>query len=239
MRSLLSIALATITASSTLGAGCAAELEPPPLPDATSLSLTDIGAEAPVAGTVDGEAFTALDARFRVVRYSGRERVDLLLSDRAIERCGLPFDRPETLVWLRFAGEGALAPGRYTTTPRDDGEAEGSSPEATGAVRPLSVHWERPVGEGLDHTIRASGRGVALVEIETASGTAVRGTLHVCFSPEGGSGGGSSDGPSPSCVRGRFDARPCWSRICGIIRSIGNSPTRNRRGFHPRARLDG
>jgi hypothetical protein len=257
MQPLRTAALATITASAlgsgALGLGGCEEPRVLALPEASSVSLEGLGADAPLTGTIDGEAFTSLDARFRVVRYEGRERVDLMFSDRAIERCGLPMDRPETLVWLRFAGEGALAPGTYRSQVDEarDEEGEGSRPEGEAAQRGLSVHWERPVGEGLEHVIRASDRGVGVVEIETATSEHVRGSVHVCFASEAdgersgdatrrgarsdpqererggvsddrataGSGGGEppsrAEGANRNCVRGRFDARPCFSRIDG------------------------
>jgi len=234
MRSLFSIALATIASSTTLWAGCSAEPEPPPLPEASSLSLADIGAEAPVTGSVDEQAFTALDVRFRVVRYAGRERVDLLFSDRAIERCGLPIDRPETLVWLRFAGEGPVAPGRYETPAREQRDPQEATGEGALVDRPLSVHWERPAGEGLEHTIRSSDRGVALVEVESATSENVRGTVHVCFASVDAPSAGSTDGAGPSCGRGRLDARPCWSRIDG--RTAREPPGLVDQALEPRAR---
>jgi formylglycine-generating enzyme required for sulfatase activity len=44
------------------------------------------------------------------------------------------------------------------------------------------------VGEGLEHVIRASDRGVGVVEIETATSAHVRGSVHVCFATEAGGG---------------------------------------------------
>lgn len=224
MQHLRTAALATITASAlgsgalgsgALGLGGCEEPRVLALPEASAVSLEGLGADAPLTGTIDGEAFTSLDARFRVVRYEGRERVDLMFSDRAIERCGLPIDRPETLVWLRFAGEGALAPGTYRSVNEEGDEVEGAA--TAPPVHSLSVHWERPVGEGLEHVIRASDRGVGVVEIETATSQHVRGSVHVCFATdaEGGEPPSRDEGASPNCVRGRFDARPCFSRIDG------------------------
>jgi hypothetical protein len=223
MQPLRTAALATITASAlgsgALGLGGCEEPRVLALPEASAVSLEGLGADAPLTGTIDGEAFTSLDARFRVVRYEGRERVDLMFSDRAIERCGLPIDRPETLVWLRFAGGGALAPGTYRSQVSEARDEEGEAPQAEGeaAQRGLSVHWERPVGEGLEHVIRASDRGVGVVEIETATSAHVRGSVHVCFATVAGGGEPPSraEGANLNCVGGRFDARPCFSRIDG------------------------
>ena len=202
MQHLRTAALATITASAlgsgALGLGGCEEPRVLALPEASAVSLEGLGADAPLTGTIDGEAFTSLDARFRVVRYEGRERVDLMFSDRAIERCGLPIDRPETLVWLRFAGEGALAPGTYRSVNEEGDEVEGAA--TAPPVHSLSVHWERPVGEGLEHVIRASDRGVGVVEIETATSQHVRGSVHVCFATDAEGGeppsraGGANDG---------------------------------------------
>jgi hypothetical protein len=169
-----------------------------PLPDGASVTLEGLTSEGAgaITGTIDGEAFEARDVRFRVIRYGGRQRIDLLVSDRAIERCGLPQERPETLVWLRFAGDEQLAPGRYVS---------GLEGVEDVLERDVSVHWERPVGEGIDHSIHTSDRGVAQVSIESATATHVRGVMSVCF----------ADARGDQCVRGRFDAAPCLSRIDG------------------------
>lgn len=225
--------------------GCdEAPAAPPPLPPAESVALEGIG-EGPVSGTLDGEAFATADARFRVVSYEGRERVELLFSDRAIERCGLPMDRPDTLLWLRFPGRTHLDPGRYELlgeapaqaaegqAPTEGQAAEGQSPaegQAAQAAPAFSVHWERPVGEGLEHQIRAGHRGVGRVEILQADPLSttprLRGRLHVCFAAEGGG--------EPECVAGTFDAAPCWSRIDG--RTLREPPGLDDEALLPRPR---
>lgn len=217
---------------------------PPPLPPAESVALESVG-EGAVSGTVDGEAFATVDARFRVVGYEGRERVELLFSDRTIERCGLPMDRPDTLVWLRFPGRTHLDPGRYELLGEEPAEgqaAEGQGAEGQGAEGQaaegqgveagpaFSVHWERPVGEGLEHDIRAGHRGVGRVEIlqpDPLSTTGrLRGRLHVCFAAEVGG--------EPECVAGTFDAAPCWSRIDG--RTLREPPGLDDEALVPRRR---
>lgn len=175
-----------------------------PMPDVAELSLED--APETLGGTIDGEPFEVRDARVRVVRYAGREHVDLLLSDRPIERCGLPMERPETLVWLRFEGEEALARGRYAAGGDETlGDALAAQLGEAAVDRTVTVHWERPIGEGHTRDVHAGGRGVGLVQLEPFSPTRVRGRLHVCF----------ADARGPQCVRGRFDASPCLSRIDG------------------------
>ena len=186
MRALRHFAVALLACAT----GCASEAAAPaPLPDVASVALEEVG-EGAVEGEIDGEPFVTVDARFRVVDQPGRERVELLFSDRAIERCGLPMEREERLVWLRFGGRTHLDPGSYAALEVD--------------TRDFSLHWERPVGEGLDRTIRWGERGVARVEITSASPRRVQGRVSVCFA-----------GEEPACVAGRFDAAPCWSRIDG------------------------
>ncbi len=234
-------------ASSSLAASCS---EPPPeaaLPDPSTVDLAGMG-QGTVAGTIDGEPFSTVDARFRVASYRGRERVDLLFSDRAIERCGLPMERPETLVWLRLPGRVQLDPGTYellSDAPLAEGgegtaapstAAEGTAAEGTAAQaeapangdtqaaagsaeHPMEVHWERPVGEGLDYTIHHQHRGVARVEIETVSPTSIVGRARICFAGD-------------ECVAGRFVAAPCWSRIEG--RALRESPGLDDGALEPR-----
>lgn len=148
-------------------------------------ALGEIG-EGEIAGEIDGEPFRAADVRFRVTSFPGRERVDLWIADRPIERCGLPLAREETLVWARFSGRTELAPGVHERT-GEDGEFE--------------VHYERP-GEG--RSLRAAHRGIARIEIARASAASVEGRLRVCFADD-----------ARSCVGGSFTATPCLSRIDG------------------------
>jgi hypothetical protein len=229
MRAASGLALALATSSALATSACeGAPVAEPPLPSAESVALEGVG-EGAVAGTIDGEPFSAVDARFRVVTYEGRERVELLFADRAIERCGLPMDRPETLVWARFPGRSHLDPGRYELLGEEP--AEGAAEGGVETAQPsFSVHWERPVGEGLEHEIRAGHRGVARIEIEQADALAttgrLRGRLHVCFAPERGG--------EPECVAGRFDAAPCWSRIDG--RTLREPPGLDDDALVPRRR---
>lgn len=166
--------------------------EPPPeapLPDASEVELADT--DAPLEGSLGGQPFRMVDARFRVVTFAGRERVDLLFADRAIERCGLPIARTENRLWIRVPGVTALSGGVLALL----GDA---APDAQ--PPPLELHYERPV-EG---RYVESHRGVARVEIIRSTPELVEGRLRACFADA-----------SHSCVGGAFHATPCRSRIDG------------------------
>lgn len=155
-----------------------------PLPDASEVSLERAG-DGGLSGSIAGEAFTAVDVRMRVVEGAGRARVDLLLSDRPIERCGLPIVRSERLVWLRLAGRTSL---------------EVETLARTEAEQPFELHYEVPAGDGL----RTEHRGLATLAIDRVAPDRIEGRLRACFADAEG-----------SCVGGRFVARPCLSRIDG------------------------
>lgn len=171
-----------------LALACAEPAPPaaPPLPSADAVTLAEVGGI--VTGAIAGEPFEAQDARFRVVTYAGRERVDLLFADRAIERCGLPIARQEARVWLRIPGVTALVPGELALLGEPDEDA------------PLELHYERPGAHGFVE----AHRGVARLEITRASTARVEGRLHACFADA-----------AESCVSGAFVATPCQSRIDG------------------------
>lgn len=157
------------------------------MPEASSVSLDELE-EGEITGTIGGAPFSARDVRFRVTSFPGRERVDLWIADRPIERCGLPLLREQTLVWARFPGRTELTPGSYELV---GGEHEGG----------LEVHYERP---GEKRSTEAVHRGLARIEITSASARQVTGRLRICFADEAG-----------SCVGGSFEATPCLSRIDG------------------------
>ena len=120
--------------------GCGAPAPEAPIPDPDTVRLE--GEELPdhVTGEIGGEAFAAVDVRYRITHGERRERVDLFFSDRHIERCGLPLARPDTLVWLRAPERSAIEVEELTTE--------------TGG---LEVHYERPGEDGIE----AVHRGVA------------------------------------------------------------------------------
>lgn len=167
-------------------AGCTPEAPPAPMPDPASVRLDEVPRGA-VRGSIGGVSFSTRDARFRVVTRAGRRRVDLFFADRPIERCGLPMGREDVRVWLRFSGRTSLEPGTYALE-GEDGAA-------------FDVHYERPRAEGGFDGVH---RGVANVELEEVTGQRIRGVARVCFADA-----------EQSCVAGRFDARPCRSRIDG------------------------
>ena len=164
--------------------GCGEPAPAPLMPDPGSARL-DETPDGPVAGRIAGRAWRLAEARFDVVTRPGRQRVDLLLWDEAVERCGLPIERSGATVWLRFPERTALEPAEHAL----DAE-EGS----------FEVHYEVPSEEGFIE----SHRGVATVRIDEADERAIRGRLRVCFADH-----------DRSCVGGTFDASPCWSRIDG------------------------
>lgn len=163
---------------------CDAEPADAPMPDPAHARIDEAG-EGPVQGRIAGEPWQLSDARFRVERREGRERVDLLLWDRPIERCGLSIEREGTALWLRFLGRIELEPGELARG------ADGG---------PFEVHYEVPHERGFTSV----HRGVGEVRIDAVEERSVRGRLRVCFAD-----------PEQSCVGGTFDAAPCWSRIDG------------------------
>jgi len=171
--------------------------EPPatraPLPAPSTVDLA--GVEGDVDGTIEGQPFHAIDARFRVVTYEGRERVDLLFADQAIELCGLPLARTQSRVWLRIPGLTSLVPGELSLL---DESTEGT---------PLQVHYERPNGRQFTE----EHRGVARVEITRATSEQIDGRVHACFADA-----------SQSCIAGSFRALPCRGRVDG--RAIREPP---------------
>lgn len=160
-----------------------APLHPLPEPDEASLARAGDG---PVSGAIAGEEFAAIDVRMRVVEGAGRARVDLLFSDRPIERCGLPIVRSERLVWLRLSGRTSL---------------EVETLARTEAEQPFELHYEVPAGEG---GLRSEHRGLATLAVDRVAPDRIEGRLRACFADA-----------ERSCVGGRFVARPCLSRING------------------------
>lgn len=178
-------------AAASLAVGCEDEAPPLPVPPMTQVELATATAER-VTGTVASEAFEAVDVRYRVSTRARRERIDLLFSDRPIERCGLPIVRSERLVWLRVPGVTSLEPATFAS------DAEEHA---------LSVHYE-VLGE---HDAPAVGRGSGRLELTGLDAERLSGRIAVCFADS-----------AASCVRGRFLAHPCYSRIDG--RAIRETP---------------
>lgn len=178
-------------ARAALSLACASSLgacgEEPPSIDLPAMSEVDLDAATGdrVSGTIASEDFEAVDVRYRVVERAGRERIDLLFSERRIERCGLPIEREGRLVWLRVSGVTSLAPATFATDADEHA---------------LSVHYEVPIDGGYHSVGRGSGR-VELVRLENER---LVGRVAVCFADA-----------SSSCVRGSFHAYPCYSRIDG------------------------
>lgn len=148
--------------------------------DPGTLHVRDIP-NAKVSGTLRGEPFTAKQARFRVERMEGRQRVDVYLADAPLERCGVPIDRHVRRIWLRFDGVTELGPGIYRVH--------------AGSDRPQpSIHYEVPV----DFEWVGWRGGAALVLLDSVDADTVRGRLDVVFDDE-----------AASRVQGRFAASSC------------------------------
>ncbi|HEX7477449.1 MAG TPA: hypothetical protein VF331_06560 [Polyangiales bacterium] len=150
---------------------------------AADKQLTDIPA-APVAGKINGAAFKVADARVRIITMEGRERVDILLSDSKIERCGLPLATHDRRVWLRWPGKHVLdgAPIRVEV----------------GQKGPISVHYEQPE----DRLWLGHGGGAALLSVRDDGFGAYKGAVWACF-----------DDTEHSCVSGQFEATACRSEL--------------------------
>lgn len=188
MRRLSLSLLATMALSA-----CAGEEPPRALPEASSVALDGVG-EGPVSGEIDGQPFAAADVRFRITRFPGRERVDLWIADRHIERCGLPLAREGTRVWARWSGRTSLEPGLFSRLSDEEEDA-------------IELHYERAEGRA----IHAAHRAVGHVELTEVTAAHVVGRLRACFADAEG-----------SCVGGTFEATPCLSRIDG--RAIREPP---------------
>jgi hypothetical protein len=180
------VTLAVVGTAACVVAACE-EAEAPRVPlDVQSADLEVPAATSEVvSGTLDGEPFTVMDARFRIDREEGRERVDLLLSEAETERCGLPLARTGRRVWMRWPGVMAIPTGEVRGDPGDD----------EGAV---SVHYEVPV----EHHMRGSGGGAFVVSITVSDDETVEGVLDIRF-----------DDGRGSAVAGRFEAEACVGEI--------------------------
>jgi hypothetical protein len=171
-----------------VGCGSKPQASGPPATHLDGMSLDAIPA-TPVSGTLAGEDFTVVEARYRVETFPGRERVDLLLSDKPMRRCGLPIVRDGRIAFLRFNG--------VTTLP--SGEARLSVDDQAPS---FSIHYEgRPEG---DRVYSGRDGGDALVSFGAPELGRVPGKLFACF----------GDGHD-SCIKGSFVATPCFSRVDG------------------------
>jgi hypothetical protein len=159
---------------------------------AADKQLIDIPATT-VSGKVHGREFKLVDARVRVETMRGRERVDVLLSDSSIKRCGLPLATHDRRVWLRWQGKPVL-----DGTPVRVEVGRESSKRPNGSASPLSAHYETLVdGQWLGH-----GGGAALLSLRDEGFGKYKGAVWVCF-----------DDAEHSCVSGQFEARACRSEL--------------------------
>jgi hypothetical protein len=138
-----------------------------------------------VEGVLRGSPFRVEEARFRVERMPGRERVDLLLSDKPFVRCGVPVATTARKVWLRFQGKVRVEPGVMRVGPAD-------------TAPPFTMHYEARASRKW----RGEQGGAALLALHRSDAEAMHGRLHACF-----------DDGRGSCVKGWFRARPCTGEL--------------------------
>lgn len=138
-----------------------------------------------VEGELRGERFHMREAVYRVERMPRRRRLDLWLSDRPFDKCGVPMTTDSRKVWLRFEGRTELEPGARRVDP-DDGEP------------PFSMHYEVPADP---EWIGVQG-GAALLLVDQVDEDTIAGRLNACF-----------DDGQGSCVRGRFRAQKCAGEL--------------------------
>jgi len=182
--------LASVAGLLSLGlsaCGAKPQASGPPATRLDGMSLADV--PGTVSGSLSGSDFTVVEARYRVETFPGRERVDLLLSDTPLRRCGLPIVRQGRIAWLRFMG----------TTTLPTGEARLSTDDQSPA---FSIHYEDEA-DG-DRVYVGRDGGDALVSFGEPELGRVAGKVFACF----GDGQGS-------CIKGSFVATPCFSRVDG------------------------
>ena len=180
--------VALLASVALLACGEPAPASGPPSTELSAMSVDAIPA-TPVSGTLAGKDFTVVEARYRVENFPGRERVDLLLSDTPLRRCGLPIVREGRIAWLRFGG--------VTSLPTGEARLSADAEDA-----PFSIHYEDPSAEGRTYAGRDGGD--AVVSLGEGELGRIPGKVFVCF----GDGQGS-------CIKGSFVATPCFSRVDG------------------------
>ena len=160
-----------------------------------SLDVLSLDAlSAPVEGRIHGAPFSVADAFFRVVRVPDRERTDIVLAGEKADACGLPVRREGTRVVLRFPRVTALETGTLTF----DGTPEPGAP---------FLLYEAEV----DRRWVGVGNATARVAVDDVGHSTIAGRIDACF-PDG----------RESCIRGRFRARRCASRLDGLFPREGN-----------------
>ncbi len=147
-----------------------------------------------VSGTLATQRFELKDARFKIDRRAGYERIDLELSGSAAkEKCGALEDSGSPAVWIRFPGVSKLEPGELRRQP--------------GKPASFEVHMKvRRDGQWF-----GNGDSAALLVVEIFEpGVALNGVLSVCFGD-----------PDKSCVSGTFVAASCPDMLDVPPRSFG------------------
>jgi hypothetical protein len=155
----------------------------------------------PVQGKLDGQPFTAGEARYIVDRRAGYEHTDIqLIAGKAKDPCGPIEPEGAPRIWIRRGDAARITPGETRTVPSREG--------------PLSVHYEAKRGG----VWAGNGDAAALVSIEDVRADGViKGSLAVCF-----------DDAARSCAAGTFAARHCPIEIDAPVRGAalpGSPPT--------------
>lgn len=182
-------------------AGCDREA-PPPRARLTRRAAQldpDAIADRPPTGTLGETPFRFREARWKIDRRPGRERLEIWLSEEELPRCGLPGHDLGRRLWFRIPRVTELRPGTWRVDP---GQRRA----------PMSIHYE--LQEGHRWIGRAGGAAVLRIDAVGELGE-IQGRTHVCF-----------DDGWPSCVQGRFRAMPCVSRVDG--NAIRELPVRGR-----------
>lgn len=145
--------------------------------------------DRPPEGRLAGEAFRTEDARTRIERFPGRERIDLWLAETQFEHCGLMGRDSGRRVYIRIPGTNDLPEEPL----RIDPDMEDP---------PMSVNYDVPDGRQW----RGVARAAAVLQIDSADAEAVVGRIQACF-----------DDGQGSCISGRFRAVPCRSPVDGTL----------------------
>ncbi|MBW2525058.1 MAG: hypothetical protein JRI23_12825 [Deltaproteobacteria bacterium] len=148
----------------------------------------------PVQGEVGSAPFVVRDARFRIDRRPGHEKVDILLSDAKSDHpCGALTPAEPTRVWLRRRGAGPLASGEIRIP--------------LGADDGWSAHYQLR----RDGRWKGSGHAAALLQLDVPdAGFTLQGKLSVCFADA-----------DRSCVAGTFRAHQCPDVLDRPVRGVG------------------
>lgn len=193
--------LTAALAAMLLGWAAGCDGSPPPTPTGTAQPAHDTAAaipNQPLAGALRSRPFAARDARYRVDRRPGHEKLDILLSDATAEHpCGDLHPAEPARIWLRRPG----AEPAGSVEVRIDAEGEGE----------WTAHYQlRQEGRWV-----GNGRAGAVLRLDIPDGGySLTGALSVCF----------ADG-AESCAAGTFTAHRCPSEVTRPVRGLDPTET--------------